>query len=529
MTQPSTLLTVVVCTVLAILTHSCQAQGDSSEAEPAVRAVDFESRQVYQPQQRPSYASWVSFFPGERGQWYLTCEEVTRPDKPLPQCTREQWYGMGLPVGYDKSQYKMEVVMLESRDNMETWQVLSRQSDRFHHSAGSFGQARTQDGRFLRFVWSCYSLDATVQPHEILYESADNGQTWHKQPSSFDPHFAYYPHRLRTLRDGTLVLCVPLASPWGPGTDRPTRLSTRLDVVNDMQMTLFLSFDQGRNWEGPVPILPGQAVSETDFVELPSGDLLFINNGIFGNSGRQFVYRNGNRFTPGPLQKARAGTVPETVCLTEEGILVGCMRAGHYYWSDDLGQTWQPLEGIPDVSPEVYQPWIQYLSDGRIACAGHYGADDPIRGHPDQYISMHFFRLQVSRQTKDTSIWVQRDFDEEQNRWRNAYTITLTCDGAPLADKELEFWYAERYQPGYGADRPLEERMEMGGELTKLRTGPDGKAHLELPHFDAVESIHLSYQLIARFNMDRADADYKPAQSPQMEFYAISHPDPPLE
>src|SRR5262249_3785029 len=82
-------------------------------AEPAVQAVDFESRKVYQSMQRPSYTSWVSFFPGENGQWYITCEEVTRPDRPLPRSSRQQWFEMSLPNGYDKSSYQMEMVMLE--------------------------------------------------------------------------------------------------------------------------------------------------------------------------------------------------------------------------------------------------------------------------------------------------------------------------------------------------------------------------------------------------------------------------------
>src|SRR5262249_31194985 len=94
---------------------SDRAAKAAATADPAVRAVEFESRKVYQSRQRPSYPSWVSFFPGEKGQWYLTCEEVTRPEKPLPQCTRQQWYEMSLPVGYDKSQYRMEMVLLESK------------------------------------------------------------------------------------------------------------------------------------------------------------------------------------------------------------------------------------------------------------------------------------------------------------------------------------------------------------------------------------------------------------------------------
>ncbi len=203
------------------------------------------------------------------------------------------------------------------------------------------------------------------------------------------------------------------------------------------------------------------------------------------------------------------------MCLTDQGILVGCMRAGTYYWSDDLGQTWQKLEGTAG-NGEVYQPWIQYLPDGRIACAGHLGADDPI-GSRDQHISIHFFRLEVLRKTKDTKLFVERDFDEEHNRWRNAYTIVLTCNGQPLPNKELEFSYLERNQP------------ETARKNIKLRTDADGTAHVALPHLDEATNIHLSYQFVVRFNIDRADPEYKPAQTPQMLFYARSHWDPPQE
>jgi hypothetical protein len=158
-------------------------------------------------------------------------------------------------------------------------------------------------------------------------------------PAFHDAHFASYPHRLRTLRDGTLVLCVPLAPRWGRGSDRPIRAAMRLDVPSEMQVTLFFSHDQARMWSGPVPIFGGQNVSETDFVELPTGDLLFFNNSIFAYPGRPFVYRAGNRFTPRFLERVRTGQVPETVCLTKDGLLVGCVRPGSYRWSDDEGQT----------------------------------------------------------------------------------------------------------------------------------------------------------------------------------------------
>jgi len=499
------------------------------KTEPAVRAVHFESRRVYRSSRHPGYTSWISFFPGERGQWYLTCEEVNRPETPLPQCTRQQFYEMGLPNGYDKSQYRLEVVMLESTDGLRNWREISREPYWFQHSAGSFGQARTADGRFLRFVWSCYAFDPSIERNEIFFESEDEGRTWVKKPPFHDAHFFSAPHRMRALRDGTLVLCMPLMPRWGEGSDRPLRTAINLDTMNEMQMTLWFSFDQGRCWDGPLPIYGGQNVSETDFVELPDGNLLFINNSIFAFPGRQYIYREGRRFTPGPFEKARAGTAPETVCLMEDNLLIGCLRANIYCWSDDLGQTWQPLDGIPEMGPEVYQPWINYLGNGRVACAGHLGGDDPL-GLRDQQVNLHLFTVEMPRKTRNTVLWIARDFDETANRWENAYTLTLTCGEESLADKEIEFWYVERDQPGYDSFNkiPLPERMQQGGRLLTARTDARGIARVSLPEFDKVEYIHLSYQLVARFNIERADPDYKPAQTPQLEFYANSRPDPPL-
>lgn len=520
------LLGFVLLSLCAATSSAAPPSTAPATTEPAVRAVDFESRKVYQSSQHPGYSSWVSFFPGERGQWYIGCEEVTRPATPLPRATTQQWYEMSLPNGYDKSGYQMEMVLLESTDDLASWHVISREPARFQHSAGSFAQARTRDGRFLRFVWSAYSLDPTVKPNEIFYESDDDGKTWKKMPTFVDPHFAAFSNRLRTLRDGTLVLAAPLTPRWGKGTDRPIRATMRLDTPNDVQMTLFFSHDQGRTWQGPLPVLGGQNVSETDFVELPSGDLLLINNNIFPHPGRQFIYRDGNRFTPGPLESVHAGKVPETVCLTKDGILIGCMRAGTYSWSDDLGQTWQPLDGIPQRAPEsmqMYQPCINVLPDGRIACAGHFGYDDAM-GTRDQYVSVHLFHINVLRKTRDTKIDLVRDFDEAGQKWLNRFTLRLTCGGEPLAGKEMEFWYVERYQPGYDSynAESLEQRMKEGGHLLKVRTDVAGIAHVALPGMENVTNPHLSYQVVARFNADRSDPDDKPAQTMQFTFYENS-------
>ena len=497
---------------------------------PTARATDFQSRKIYQSSQHPSYTSWVSLFPGEHGQWYLGCEEVTTPDKPLAGASRQWLYEMSLPRGYDKSKYQMDLVLLRSDDDFKTWNVISREATRT--DGGSFAQARTKQGRFLRFVWACYSPDPSRNPGEIYYQSVDDVKSWEKMPPFVSPHFAWYPHRLRTLRDGTLVLCAPRAFKWGQGTEYPIRAAIRLDTVSDMEMMLFFSYDEGQSWAGPLPILSGQTVSETDFVELPGGNLLFFNNGIFATPGRQMVYREGTHFTPGPLERVHSGTVPETVCLTEEGLLIGCHRPGTYHWSSDLGQNWQPLEGVPSTI-EVYQPWIYYLGSNRVACAGHYGADDPVRGR-DQYISLHTFNVRAPSKVAHTKLWIARSYDEGKRRFLNSYIISLTLalpnatTGSPLADKDVEVWYVARDSPGYDSwnSKPLGERMKMGGKLVTVHTDAAGKATLQLPEFDAVASIHASYQMVVRFNTGRMYPDYDATELPQLEFYANSGPDP---
>lgn len=491
-----------------------------------VQARDFESRSIYRSAQTPGYTSWVSFFPGERGQWYLTCEEVTSVEPPRPRCTREQFYEMSLPTGMDKTSLQMEMLILESTDQMRDWRVISRTPCRFHHSAGSFAQARTRDGRFLRFVWSKYSLDPSLAPNEILFISDDDGQTWRKMPPLNHPELAAYPHRLRMLGDGALVLAVPIGKQYGKGTDRPVRANSDLNALSSLWMTLYFSYDQGQSWQGPLPILGSLPVAETDFVELPSGDLLIINNSIFARPGRQFVYRSGRRWEPGPVEGVLSGTVPETVCLTDDGLLVGCLRNSRYLWSDDLGLTWWPLAGIPDRGLECYQPWIHWLGDGRIACAGHYGGDNPV-GQFDQYVMIHLFTVERFHKTVDTRLAVERTWLEREGRWANSYAVTLTAGDGPLAGKEVEFWFAERDRPGYDEKgiQGLDERMQEGGELQRATTDERGIARFDIPRLDAIRNIHYSYKLIARFNADRRDPTLKPAQSPQLEFYAYCSPD----
>jgi hypothetical protein len=495
-----------------------------------VRAVEFAARKVYQSSHHPSYTSWPAFFPGEEGHWYIGCIEQIRVQPPRPKSTPKEDYwrnGGAMPPGYDHKQNHIEMVLLESRDDLRTWNVISRwDADSIGTAAwGAFAQARTRDGRFLRFIWQAYAdqEDATGKliGNRIYYMSDDNGQTWRLQPPFHDDRFFSFAHRLRTLRDGTLVLAIPFSRGYGPGQARPSRIARDPSADTDMQMMLYTSRDQGRTWSGPMPIFGGLAVSETDFLELPSGDLLFV-NWFPPQRGRQIVYRSSHGWMPGPAERSPSKTVPETIALTREGILVGCLRPGSYHWSDDLGQNWHPLDGVPQRGPECYQPWMHILADGRIACAGHYGGDDPMGLH-DQYISLHLFRLEVSGKATNTGLSLTREFDRKNQKWRNSFTFTLNANGAPLGGKEVEVWYVERDKPGYDsfAELSLDARLRLGGRLVRLRTDSAGRATLALPEFDHLAWEHHTIQMAGRFNSDRREPLYKAAQTYLFEFYTF--------
>jgi hypothetical protein len=221
-----------------------------------------------------------------------------------------------------------------------------------------------------------------------------------------------------------------------------------------------------------------------------------------------------------------SGTVPETICLTDDGLLIGCLRPGTYYFSDDLGENWHPLDGAPSTI-DVYQPWIQYIGHGVIACAGHYGGDDPIGGR-DQSINLHRFSITAAGKPVATKLWISRGYEETKKRFLNSFTISLTGNGKPLESAAIDVWYVARDQPGYDSfnSQPLEARLKSGGKRVTLHTGEDGTANLKLPEFDGIASIHASYQMVIRFNADHTDPRYASASLPQLEYYANSGLDP---
>ena len=109
-----------------------------------------------------------------------------------------------------------------------------------HTLSFAFSPNYAKDGRLLRFVWACYSRAPAVKTSDIFYQSLDEGKTWNKMPTFVSDRFAWYPHRLRTLRDGTLVLAAPRAPKWGKDSDYPIRAAMKLqrEVGSDTRPVL---------------------------------------------------------------------------------------------------------------------------------------------------------------------------------------------------------------------------------------------------------------------------------------------------
>src|SRR5262249_45378840 len=123
-----------------------------------------------------------------------------------------------------------------------------------------------------------------------------------------------------------------------------------------------------------------------------------------------------------------------------------------------------------------------------------------------------------------TKLWIERGYDETKKSFLNSYTILLTANSAPLADKDVQVWYVARDTPGYDSynSKPLAERMKLGGKVLTVHTNATGEAKLDLPEFNGITNVHSTYQMLIRFNVDQKYPDYKPAQLPQLEYYANS-------
>jgi hypothetical protein len=250
-------------------------------------------------------------------------------------------------------------------------------------------------------VWGVPEANGNI--HGYVQRSTNGGQTWSgpiRVPAgTYGTFSTVCPTLIKqvTLGNGNpaLVLmagCCP-SSYTGPNAPNAWLLKE-----------MFISTDQGQTWSNPIELMPQSAgaCEESDFVQLPNGDLMFIHRAEHWSAdGRSMsgttrmesiVKQSGQTFVPQPAFEVpfpHSGFPCEL--MTREGIILDLCTTGSH-WSGDNGQTWRDL--LADRRPLAanYYPKALQTADGTIVVLGHRGADDPY-GSTDQAVIEQTFRL----------------------------------------------------------------------------------------------------------------------------------------
>jgi hypothetical protein len=230
-----------------------------------------------------------------------------------------------------------------------------------------------------------------------IERSVDGGATWSAPVNlvSPDQYQLCWPTVVKPLKDGRLVAMAGVVPKGIPAAQ----------VQANVQKLMFLSEDQGQSWTSGISIVPvaSAACEESDLVELPNGNLLWVHraqhwgtDGSFGAQTRvQSISRKvGNTFVSEPPTACPLppGGFPCDL-MTKEGVILDLGGSG-CSWSGDEGRTWHDLIVGGQRLSTPYYPQAVQTSDGTIVIVGHVGSDDSY-GTVDQSIVMQSFRLDV--------------------------------------------------------------------------------------------------------------------------------------
>ena len=378
----------------------------TGSAAPAVTAVDFSSTVIYHSPQSPGFTSWVGAWTMPDDSVMVTFTQATgpiegRPLAPIEVQRKLDWPPPHHSKNYDMTGLDLRNVHLRSYDAGKTWQQVS--ADAFKSNMnGITGEPEVAlpDGSVIRAVWGHYlPYNPELPKSGYLERSYDGTQTWSKPELLLDPEkFMTYPKRLRLLRDGRLIAL------GGVARQAVASITHREQSDLLIEPLLIVSSDEGKTWEGPIPVVPPEnranwGGEEFDAAELPNGDLLCVFRrpdpdksgprrevrwqGLLKKQGSTWVAASA-----GPAPFPHSGH-PELLA-TKEGIVLHLATTG-VYWTADAGVTWRQLP-IPGTA---YYPHAVQTRDGRILVFGHIGGDDAY-GSVDQAIVMNSFRLKVN-------------------------------------------------------------------------------------------------------------------------------------
>jgi hypothetical protein len=431
-----------------------------------------------------------------------------------PQFDIHKYEAIGLPDNYQFPNVVSQTVYMRSTDEGATWKEVLRSTEKEvgrGPDSGCYTPVQIPDGRLMSVSWGMPGY---------LRSSRDDGKTWQPVRELMDgKYFDQAPFVVRLLSDNkTLAIYCPYTHAWGEGKEFPGRLYSRPGVGNSWHATMLFSSDFGKTFTDPVQVLPGVPCTEADFCEMPSGDLLLMQNRLFDNgvAHRQLLRKTKFGYVPEDMEIVDP-KAPEIFVRTKEGYLVGASRNDAYVWSDDDGLNWYPLQGIPSCG---YQPRAILLPDDRIMFAWHAGGD-LFYGQADEYIGEQIFKLDVQHAKQRTDLKLSRVYDESQRKYICAFDAVLTAtDGKPIANKPVEISWVARGAAGYepfGGATPW-----VHGDKQIAKTNDQGVARFDLRDQEKATSIHQTYQIAARFDPDRKDDQFLPSTSLMLEYYALT-------
>lgn len=487
-------------------------------------AAQAERNILYVPKERPGFVAWTTCFDYSDGRIGLSFKETVRERDPLYQPPLlEMGEAVGAPVSYCSVECGSETersyrVYMVSSDNGKTFS----ETGRCPLEEGSFCNLGFPDGRIIGYDIPRINDARTGWFDGIkMRESLDGGSTWRELGVLLEG-CAPYLWRARRLKDGTLLLLLSLyGTPWGLGQPRSTR-NTMLPgetYINKIQ-TCFLASKDGINFTGPHYVLPGIGAHEYDVCECPDGRLLFIAGDVQATPvGRQFVERRGERYLNGtffgirrgapadPKKDPMGGFVPESLVMREDGLIIGSRRNKPYSCSNDYGENWYEVDGLPT---SLYQPFLLAAPDGTILNFGHKGGDMAL-GQEDMYIGADRFRVE-SHMPQSCALTLVREMDAEKTHYINAFSARLTAGGKPVARQKVLF----RAHPVWNKDGSFSTIPQSEASLQlETATDKDGVARMSFPVFDGRPDIHFYYNIDVVFRPEDGGG-FAPCDGPMM-------------
>ena len=497
-------------------------------------AKNYERCEIYYPENRPGYTAWASLFQFGNGDLGVAFNEIRQgknPDFNAPSLEFVEC--MVLPYRMSSDIYPLanpdiifEYVNLKSTDGGKSWEKTGQCTVGSRH----FYHIGFPDGRLVRLEGVRqyrYELSPEDRICNIVEESTDGGNTWREISSFLDGKF-FYGHKLKKLKSGAIIAAGPIELSLGPGGERFGRHSNISGEIKPLQSCFMISDDGGYTWDGPHYIFPGIMAWEPDFVELADGSLLFINSTVqAGRAVRQIVKKTATGWVNEPLMEIRRGIpenweenrqggfTPETVTISENGLIVGARRGGVYSCSNDFGENWYEIEGAPKCE---YQPMIEYLGDNKFLTVWHEGGDTRF-GEIDMFIGTDEFTLKENLPGA-TKLTLERELSEDKNQYINAFSAKLTADGKPVSGRELELRLRNlRLPQPDGKVNPV--NVWDSPDIRRAATGEDGIAHFVLKDKENIMDVGHCYEVAVSFTPE-PDDELIPCKGPAMMNRALT-------